>query len=74
MLKDDFLDKEDFEKLYNAVTSPYMPYFIQNGCANEGDDKPLMTHKIIDEEQKIHSDAYDIVAKPIIKKLNAFKI
>ena len=74
MLKDNFLNKEDFQNLYNAVTSPYMPYFVQNGCCHEGDDRPLLTHKIVDENQNIHSNAYDIVAKPIIKKLNAFKI
>ena len=74
MLKDNFLNKKDFVNLYNAVTSPFMPYFVQNGCASEEDGKPLMTHKIIDLDQKIHSSAYDIVAKPILEKLNAFRI
>lgn len=74
MLKDNFLDKESFTKLYNTVTSPFMPYFIQNGCAFESDNRPLLTHKIIDLDQKIHSGAYDIIAKPILEKLNAFKI
>ena len=28
----------------------------------------------LDLDQKIHSSAYDIVAKPILEKLNAFRI
>ena len=74
MLKDNFLDEEDFKKIYDAVTGRFMPYFINNGLANENDNKPLLTHKIIDVDQKIYSDAYNIVARPIINKLNAFKI
>ena len=74
MLKDNFLDDEDFDKLSKAIESPYMPYYIQNGCAKEGDDKPLMTHFIVDFNQEIISSAYELVAKPLIKKLNCFRI
>ena len=68
-VKDNFLDKEFFNKIVDEFTSPHIPYYLQHGVVNANNDKDIQfTHQIYYFGQST-SHLFDMI-QPLYKKLN----
>ena len=73
-----FLDRTDFDKIHSLLTSAEFPYFFQNWMAyvgeDSGEDMMYFSHSIIDGcELKTSQEFFNIIARPILSKLNFTK-
>ena len=69
MLKNNFLDKEVFDKMVNIITSNKLPWYAQTGLAQTGDGQVLYSHVLVDEFQKVISNVYNDIGAPLLKKV-----
>jgi len=70
IVKDNFLDKADFESITKVIMGPKFPWFFQDGVAHrkKHDAHFFWTHVFFRAKDGIISSAYKIL-DPILKKL-----
>jgi hypothetical protein len=67
-----FIKKEKFKILYENITSPYFPWYLQKGAVYPGDGHTQFCHTFVQDE-KIVSD-FMFIIDPVIELLNAKKL
>lgn len=65
---ENFLPKEEFNKIESTIINPFFPWFMQNGVNNSKDGSIQFLHTFFSEEAYVNSPYFDLI-KPILKKL-----
>jgi hypothetical protein len=66
---ENFLSKEDFNKIESSIINPFFPWFLQNGVNKSKDGNMQLIHIFFSEEAYVNSSYFDLI-KPILKKLS----
>ena len=66
---ENFLSKEEFNKIESNIISPFFPWFLQNGVNKSKDGSTQLIHIFFSEEAYVNSSYFDLI-KPILKKLS----
>lgn len=67
-----FLNTQDITNIQNTLTSPYFPWYYNEGVVKKNDGQAQLVHTFFDKDRNyINSDYYSLF-EPLIKKINPF--
>jgi len=73
-INNNFLNTQDLTNIQNTLTSPYFPWYYNEGVVRKNDGHAQLVHTFFDKDRNyINSDYYGLF-EPLIKKINPFAL
>jgi len=73
-INNNFLNTQDLTNIQNTLTSPYFPWYYNEGVVKKNDGQAQLVHTFFDKDRNyINSDYYGLF-EPLIKKINPFAL